>query len=205
MPARVTFSRPPRRAPFESTFRPQETLTAQVLTGADRGTRSARCAPDAVIQGGDLIDNDQSNELAHALAAGSTATPSAFLEAGGPGYFGVQSAFDADPFYYRPDLDAPRHPGLLKAATRSFTSPGVGGAWHPVLGDHDILVAGEIAPTAQTRALALGDRAVWDLPPGLTTAPGLASAARGVTSGVGFSPDGPPQPGLVDGFLRQAR
>jgi hypothetical protein len=198
-PARVTFL-DRLGAPFESTFRPQETLTTQVLAGALHAIRALR--PDAVIQGGDLIDNDQSNELAHALAAlnGDAVSPGS----GGPGYFGVQSAFDPDPFYYRPDLDAPRHPGLLKAATRAFTSPGVGGAWHPVLGDHDILVAGEIAPTAQTRALALGDRAVWDLPPGLTTAPGLASAARGVTSGVGFSPDGPPQPGLVDGFLRQA-
>ena len=196
-PARVTFL-DRLGVPFESTFRPQETLTAQVLTGALHAIRALR--PDAVIQGGDLIDNDQSNELAHALAAlnGDAVSPGS----GGPGYFGVQSAFDPDPFYYRPDLDAPRHPGLLQAATRSFTSPGVGGAWHPVLGDHDILVAGEIAPTAQTRALALGDRAVWDLPPGLTTAPGLASAARAATSGVGFSPDGPPQPGLVDRFLR---
>ncbi len=198
-PARVTFL-DRLGVPFESTFRPQETLTAQVLTGALYAIRALR--PDAVIQGGDLIDNDQSNELAHALAAlnGGTVSPGS----GGRGYFGVQSAFDADPFYYRPDLDAPRHPGLLQAATHEFTSPGVGRPWHPVLGDHDILVAGEIAPTPSTRALALGDQAVWDLPPRLTSAPGLAAAGRSATSGVGFSPDGPPQPGLVERFLEVA-
>ena len=198
-PARVTFL-DRLGAPFESTFRPQETLTTQVLTGALYAIRTLR--PDALIQGGDLIDNDQSNELEHALAAlnGGTVSPGS----GGQGYFGVQSPFDADPFYYRPDLDAPRHPGLLQAATHEFTSPGVGRAWYPVLGDHDILVAGEIAPTRQTRALALGDQAVWDLPPGLTTSPGLGSAVHTVTSGVGFSPDGPPRPRLVERFLHEA-
>jgi len=195
-PARVTFL-DRLGVPFESTFRPQETLTTQVLTGALYAIRAL--GPDAVIQGGDLIDNDQANELAQALAAlnGGAVSPGS----GGRGYFGVQSPFDADPFYYRPDLDAPRQPGLLQAATRPFTSPGIGGAWHPVLGDHDILVAGEIAPTPSTRALALGAQAVWDLPPGLTSAPGLAAVARSATSGVGFSPDGPPQPRLVKRFL----
>jgi len=197
-PARVTFL-DRLGPPFQSTFRPQETLTAQVLAGALQAIRAL--SPDAVIQGGDLIDNDQANELALALAVlkGGRARPGS----GAPGYFGVQSPFDPDPFYYRPDLDAPRHPGLLQAATRGFTSPGVSSAWYPVLGDHDILVAGEIAPTAQTRELALGDEALWDLPPGLTTPPGL-SAGRDATSGAGYSPDGPPSPGLVERFLQQA-
>jgi len=31
---------------------------------------------------------------------------------GGPGYDGVQQADDADPFYYRPDHDAPAHAGV---------------------------------------------------------------------------------------------
>jgi 3',5'-cyclic AMP phosphodiesterase CpdA len=197
-PARVTFL-DRLGPPFESTFRPQETLTAQVLAGALYAIRAL--SPDAVIQGGDLIDNDQTNELTLALAVlkGGWARPGS----GSPGYFGVQSPFDPDPFYYRPDLDAPRHPGLLQAATRRFTSPGVSSAWYPVLGDHDILVAGEITPTPQTRALALGSEALWDLPPGLTTPPGL-SAGRDATSGVGYSPDGPPSPGLVERFLAQA-
>ena len=197
-PARVTFLNR-LGAPFQSTFRPQETLTAQVLAGALYAIDAMR--PDAVIQGGDLIDNDQANELALAVSVlkGGRASPASRA----PGYFGVQSPFDADPFYYRPDLDAPRHPGLLQAAVTAFTSPGLRSSWYPVLGDHDILVAGEIAPTEQTRALALGHEAVWDLPPRLTFPPGFA-LGREATSGAGYSPDGPPSPGLVERFLAQA-
>src|SRR6185437_494752 len=103
--------------PFESTFRPQETLTAQVLAGATRAIRLLR--PDAVIQGGDLIDNDQRNELRWAL----TALRGGLVRTGA--YHGVQLASDPDPFYYRPDLDAPRHPGLLGRAGRPFVAPGL--------------------------------------------------------------------------------
>jgi Calcineurin-like phosphoesterase len=179
--------------PFQSTFRPQETITAQVLSGAVRAIRVLR--PDAVIQGGDLIDNAQSNELAHALRTlgGGVVRPAS----GRFGYYGVQLAQNPDPFYYRPDLDAPQHPGLLARAVRSFVSPGIRAPVYPVLGDHDILVAGEIAPTDPTRALAIGDRALWELPPGL-------ELPRGVSLTAGGSPDGPPSPVLVDQFLAQA-
>jgi hypothetical protein len=175
--------------PFESTFRPQEALTAHVLAGMTRAIRPLR--PDAVIQGGDLIDNDQRNELGWAFAA----------LRGGPVrtgvYHGVQLASDPDPFYYRPDLDAPRHPGLLRQAGRPFVSPGARAPVYPVLGDHDILVAGELVPTEVTRALAVGDQALWELPPGLSLPPGTQLTAGG-------SPDGPPLPGVVDSFLAQA-
>jgi hypothetical protein len=191
-PARVAFL-DRLGTPFESTFRPQEALAAQVLSGAVRAIR--QLMPDAVIQGGDLIDNDQSNELAVALATlgGATVRPGS----GPHGYFGVQSAADPDPFYYRPDLDAPRHPGLLQAAVRPFHSPGLRRRWYPVLGDHDILVAGEIPPSAETRALALGDQALWELPPGIRKPQGASLTEGG-------SPDGPPAPALVTQFLAQA-
>ncbi len=175
--------------PFESTFRPQEALTAQVLAGATRAIRSLR--PDAVIQGGDLIDNDQRNELTWAtrvLRGGLVHTGR---------YHGVQLAGDPDPFYYRPDLDAPQHPGLLHQAGRAFVSPGVRAPIHPVLGDHDILVAGELVPTDTTHALAIGDQALWELPQGISLPPGTQLTA-------GNSPDGPPLPGLVNQFLAQA-
>ncbi len=187
-PARVPFL-DRLGAPFESTFRPQETLTAQVLSGAARAIHAL--GPDAVIQGGDLIDNDQRNELGWALAAlhGGLVRPDR--------YYGVQLASDPDPFYYRPELDAPQHPGLLSRAARPFVSLGAGAPVYPVLGDHDILVAGEIVPTSETRALAVGDEALWELPPGLTVPPGTSLTAGG-------SPDGPPLPGLVNQFLARA-
>jgi 3',5'-cyclic AMP phosphodiesterase CpdA len=69
---------------------------------------------------------------------------------------------------------------------------------YPVLGDHDILVAGEIPPTPKTQALAVGGKAMWELPPGLTSTPGVGNLT---TTG---SPDGPPRPQLVSQFLAQA-
>jgi len=191
-PARVTFL-DRLGPPFQSTFRPQETLTAQVLAGAIVSVRSL--GPQVVIQGGDLIDNDQHNELAHALAVlrGGPVRPGS----GPDGYFGVQLASDPDPFYYRPDLDAPRYPGLLRKAVGEFVSRGLDVPWYPVLGDHDALVAGEIVPTALTRSLAVGDRALWDLPHGLTLPPEARTEATA-------SPDGPPDPGLVQSFLTRA-
>ncbi|MFL5828413.1 MAG: metallophosphoesterase family protein [Solirubrobacteraceae bacterium] len=191
-PGRVTFL-DRLGAPFQSTFRPQETLTVQVLAGMASAVRALRA--DAVIQGGDLIDNAQANELAQGLRAlrGGLVRPGS----GPRGYFGVQSAWNPDPFYYRPDVDAPRFPGLLHRAARAFLSPGVGARLLPVLGDHDALVAGEVVPTALTRSLASGARALWDLRPGLSVPPAARRQAVG-------SPDGPPDPGLVDEFLRQA-
>ncbi len=179
--------------PVQSTFRPQEALTAQVLHGAVNATRVL--GPGLVIQGGDLIDNDQHNELGQALTlvSGGRVHPGS----GPDGYYGVQSSFDPDPFYYRPDIDAPRHPGMLRAAVRPFTGRGLGTDWVPVLGDHDALVAGELVPTALTQSLALGDRALWNMPPNLRLPAGLKLSHSG-------SPDGPPDPHFVASFIRQA-
>jgi hypothetical protein len=179
--------------PVQSTFRPQEALTAQVLHGAVNAVRALE--PQVVVQGGDLIDNDQNNELEHALTLlhGGRLRPGS----GPHGYYGVQSASDPDPFYYRPDIDVPRHPGMLNAAVRPFYSRGLSADWIPVLGDHDALVAGELVPTPVTRQLAVGDRALWNLPPHLRLPAGL-------TLSPGGSPDGPPDSRYVESFLQQA-
>ena len=178
--------------PFTSTFRPHETLTAHVLAGAVRAIGAL--APDAVIQGGDLIDNAQANELTRSLTVltGGAVDPGS----GAPGYHGIQQAGNPDPFYYRPDLDAPRHPGLLEAATAPFRARGLAtGHICPVLGDHDLLVQGIVAPTALTRQIAIGDRAVWELPSHLRVPVTAAASA--------VSPDGIARPAPVNSLIEQ--
>jgi 3',5'-cyclic AMP phosphodiesterase CpdA len=189
-PARVPFLAR-LGAPFTSTFRPHETLTTQVLAGVLRAVSAL--GPDAVVQGGDLIDNAQENELEWALAA--LAGRSVTAASGGPGYHGVQEAGNPDPLYYRPDLDAPRHPGMLVEALAPLGSPGLRGPWYPVLGDHDLLVAGVLPPSPLSQGIAVGSRAVWELPTDLPADIGsLAQVA-------GSAPDGLGDPVAIGGLV----
>ena len=163
----VTDEESPARVPFidrfggdvNSAFRPQESLSAQVLAGAVRALNAEK--PQAVLVTGDIVDNAQRNELATARAVldGGRVRP----DTGARGYRGVQQGSNPDPLYYRPDQDAPRHPGLLATAQRPFSSPGLRAPWHPALGNHDVLRQGELPAEPATDEVATGGELITTL------------------------------------------
>lgn len=201
-------------APFTSTFRPQEALSAQVLAAAVTSVNDL--SPQAVLLTGDLMDSAQENELDQALAVveGGTVNP----DSGAPGYDGPQGDANADPFFYRPDVDAPRHPGLLDRAQRPFRSPGLDAPWFPVAGNHDLLVQGEAPSSPSIEGLSIGAREPAELDLGSDDAAGGPGAltsdrlqqvlADGFPGRTVPTPAEPrrrhPEPAEVLGALRQA-
>jgi hypothetical protein len=149
--------------PVTSTFRPQEAVSPHVLNAAVRSLNGER--PQAVLVTGDLVDNAQRNELdqLEAILSGGPVDPNS----GGPGYRGVQAASNPDGFFYRPAVDAPRHRGVLNAAQERFVAPGLRAPWHRALGNHDLLVQGELPPSAASDAIATGDEALLTFDPAL--------------------------------------
>jgi hypothetical protein len=147
--------------PLNSTFRPHEAFSTQVLDAAVRALNRER--PQAVVVTGDIVDSAQANELEQALAVleGGVVAP----DSGARGYDGVQAASNPDPFYFRPDNDAPRHPGALAAAQGRFRAAGLQAPWYPAVGNHDVLVQGEVPATGLIEALATGDRLVTGIDP----------------------------------------
>jgi 3',5'-cyclic AMP phosphodiesterase CpdA len=147
--------------PFTSTFRPQEAFSTQVLDAAVRALDRER--PQAVVVTGDIVDSAQEDEVSQALAVlrGGVVEP----DSGARGYDGVQAASNPDPFYFRPENDAPRHPGVLAAAQRRFRAAGLRAPWYPAIGNHDVLVQGEVPATDAIERVATGNRMVVGLDP----------------------------------------
>jgi 3',5'-cyclic AMP phosphodiesterase CpdA len=163
---------------FTSTFRPQEAFSTQTLDAAVRALNRER--PQAVFVTGDIVDNAQENELDQAIATlnGKTVHP----DSGAKGYDGVQDANSADPFYYRPDHDAPAHPGALGGAQRPFKAAGLRAPWYPLPGNHDLLAQGEVPPTTAIQTYATGNHLVAALDPRIQVPQDEADAKQAVAS-----------------------
>ena len=149
--------------PVTSTFRPQEALSPQVLAAAVRSMNAEK--PSAVFITGDLIDNAQAVELDQFLGIldGRKVDP----DTGAVGYRGVQQASNPDGSFYRPAVDAPRIPDMLTRAETPFLSPGLRAPWYAALGNHDVLVQGELPPSKDTDAIATGDQMLQTFDPAL--------------------------------------
>jgi hypothetical protein len=99
----------------------------------------------------------------------------------------VQAPDSADPFYYRPDHDAPTHPGALAAAQKPFKAAGLNAPWYPLVGNHDVLAQGEVPVTPEIDAFATGDRLVPSLDPNLEPPREETSAKAAVAALLGGS------------------
>jgi len=158
-----------------------EALAAVCAAARDRG--------DRVVVSGDLIDSAQRNELEQFLTTltGGRVEP----DSGGPGYRGVQQASNPDGHFYRPGVDAPRHPGLLSRAQRPFVSTGLRVPWWPAVGNHDLLVQGELPPSPATEAIATGSEAAHTFDPALEGLLGEGDSRNEPTAGRGSAIDSP--------------
>ncbi|GAA4477849.1 TIGR03767 family metallophosphoesterase [Rhodococcus olei] len=139
-----------------SAFRPHETLTTQGLVSLvsrinslGRGPYTRR-AFDAVVTTGDNTDNKEHAELGWFLTAlnGGTFVPNT---GAADRYEGVQNS--GSELYWNPESPIPDRykragfpemPGLLGAALRPVTSPGLHTPWYCVFGNHDDSVEGTV-------------------------------------------------------------
>jgi metallophosphoesterase (TIGR03767 family) len=137
-------------------FRPQETLTLQVMASLvrqanriDRNPLTGRSV-DFVLHTGNAADNAQLNELRWFidLMDGRPLQP----DSGGPGYEGVQ-----------PESPDQRYPDLLAMAQLPFVPQGIRYPWYAALGNRDVLVQGNFPPSDASRQIALGGKKIIDL------------------------------------------
>jgi metallophosphoesterase (TIGR03767 family) len=139
-----------------SAFRPHETLTTQGLVSLVERVNALQAGPhlrrpfDAVVTTGDNTDNKEHAELDWFLTAmnGGRLTPNTGAASR---YEGVQNS--GATLYWNPEsairddykkAGFPQVPGLLTAAIRPVTSPGLDTPWYCVFGNHDDSVSGTL-------------------------------------------------------------
>lgn len=158
-------------------WRPQEALSVHGLVSMVERINSLRGGPATgaplgfAITTGDNTDNNCRAETEWFLTAmsGGRITPNT----GDPlRYEGVQNS--GLPLYWHPeggteDTDRarygfPRVDGLLGAAIRRLTSPGLTIPWYSTVGNHDDLHGGHYAGGAYLAELSVGERKLYELP-----------------------------------------
>lgn len=145
--------------PFESAFRPQETLSNQVATSMIMRVNQVGRGPitgrpfDLCVSTGDNVDNQQHNELAWFMTTldGGHLVPNS---GDSTEYEGVQDTISPDIHYWHPDQGVndnykaingfPDYPGLLASAIAGFDAPGLSIPWYSCYGNHDGLIQGNM-------------------------------------------------------------